>query len=93
MQLASTGLPSTLNEGTRPSKPLLKGTATHPKDSGGNKQPLDRDLTSTTSNDGTAKATSRLEGTSAKYQEDQTQSSRLSDEKVLAAEDDMDENP
>nr|GFB87439.1 hypothetical protein [Tanacetum cinerariifolium] len=43
IQLANTGLPSTLDEGTRKSKHLPKGTASHPKDSGGNKQPLDRD--------------------------------------------------
>ncbi|GJS53351.1 hypothetical protein Tco_0626713 [Tanacetum coccineum] len=62
IQLASTGLPSTLDEGTRPSKPLLEGTTTHPKDSGGNKQPLDRYITSMTSNEGTAKTTPRPEG-------------------------------
>ncbi|GKD85285.1 hypothetical protein Tco_1356439 [Tanacetum coccineum] len=62
IQLASTGLPSTLDEGTHPSKPLPEGTVTHPKDSGGNKQPLDRDITSTTSNEGTAKTTPRPEG-------------------------------
>ncbi|GJS86080.1 hypothetical protein Tco_0752621 [Tanacetum coccineum] len=49
-------------EGTHQSKPLPEGTATHPKDSGGNKQPLDRDITSTTSNKGTAKTTPRPEG-------------------------------
>ncbi|GJR18010.1 hypothetical protein Tco_0966537 [Tanacetum coccineum] len=91
--------------GTRQSKPLPEGTATHPKDSGGNKQPLDRDITSTTSNEGTAKTTPRPEGllgdkdsgvnippadmepihtpvadpsrTGAKYQVDETQSTRL----------------
>ncbi|GKE67943.1 hypothetical protein Tco_1522104 [Tanacetum coccineum] len=62
IQLASTGLPSTLDEGTRQSKPLPEGPATHPKDSGGNKQPLDRDITSTTSNKGTAKTTPHPEG-------------------------------
>ncbi|GKA14626.1 hypothetical protein Tco_0694272 [Tanacetum coccineum] len=105
IQLASTGLPSTLDEGTRKSKPLPEGTATHPKDSGGNKQPLDRDITSTTPNEGTAKTTPRPEGslgdkdsggnippadmepihtpvadpsgTGAKYQVDETQSTRL----------------
>ncbi|GJR06308.1 hypothetical protein Tco_0529292 [Tanacetum coccineum] len=61
IQLASTGLPSILDEGTRPSKPLPKGTVTHPKDLGGNKQPLDRDITSMTFNEGTAKTTPRLE--------------------------------
>ncbi|GJT09278.1 retrovirus-related pol polyprotein from transposon TNT 1-94 [Tanacetum coccineum] len=62
IQLASTGLLSTLNEGTHPSKPLPEGTATHPKDSGGNKQPLNRDITSTTSNEGTGKTTPHPEG-------------------------------
>ncbi|GJY51434.1 hypothetical protein Tco_0442281 [Tanacetum coccineum] len=102
---ASTGLPSTLDEGTRQSKPLPEGTATHPKDSGGNKQPLDRDITSTTSDEGTAKTTPRPEVSlgdkdsegnippadmepihtpvadpsrvGAKYQVDETQSTRL----------------
>ncbi|GKA99732.1 hypothetical protein Tco_0827726 [Tanacetum coccineum] len=101
----STGLSSTLDEGTRKSKPLPESTATPPKDSRGNIQPLDRDITSTTSNEGTAKTTSRpegslgnkdsggnmrpadmelihptvvdLSGTGAKYQVDQTQSTRL----------------
>ncbi|GJV22337.1 hypothetical protein Tco_1371357 [Tanacetum coccineum] len=48
IQLASTGLPSTHDEGTHKSQPLSESTATHPKDSEGNKQPLDRDITSTT---------------------------------------------
>ncbi|GJS86042.1 hypothetical protein Tco_0752583 [Tanacetum coccineum] len=56
------GLPSTLDEGTRKSKPLHEGTVTHPKDSGGNIQPLDRDLTSMTSEEGSAKTTPRPEG-------------------------------
>ncbi|GJZ11858.1 retrovirus-related pol polyprotein from transposon TNT 1-94 [Tanacetum coccineum] len=34
IQLASTGLPSTLDEGTRKAKPLPESTATPPKDSG-----------------------------------------------------------
>nr|GEX51452.1 reverse transcriptase [Tanacetum cinerariifolium] len=38
------------------------GTATHPKDSRGNIQPLDRDLTFTTSDEGTAKTMPRPEG-------------------------------
>ncbi|GKB46268.1 hypothetical protein Tco_0897021, partial [Tanacetum coccineum] len=62
IQLASMGLPSTPDEGTRKSQPLPKSTATHPKDSGGNIQPLDSNLTSMTSDEGTAKTTSRLEG-------------------------------
>ncbi|GJU48866.1 hypothetical protein Tco_1218421 [Tanacetum coccineum] len=48
IQLASTGLPSTLDKGTLKSQPLPESTATLPKDSEGNIQPLDRDLTSTT---------------------------------------------
>ncbi|GJY54577.1 hypothetical protein Tco_0446241 [Tanacetum coccineum] len=74
IQLASTGLPSTLDEGTHQLKPFPEGTATHPKDPEGNKQPLDRDITSTTSNEGTAKTMPR---TGAKYQVDETQSTRL----------------
>ncbi|GKA85806.1 hypothetical protein Tco_0807460 [Tanacetum coccineum] len=62
LQLASTGLPSTLDEGTRKSQPLPEGTTSHPKYSGGNDQPFDRDLTSTTSDDGMAKSMSRPEG-------------------------------
>nr|GEX62990.1 copia protein [Tanacetum cinerariifolium] len=57
-----TGLPSTLNEGTRKSKPLPESIATPPKDSGGNIQPLDKDITSTNSDEGTAKTTSHPEG-------------------------------
>nr|GEV53802.1 nodulin MtN21 /EamA-like transporter family protein [Tanacetum cinerariifolium] len=121
IQLASTRLPSTLVEGTRKSKPLPESNATHPKDLGGNKQPLDMDITSTTPDEGIAKTTPRPEGslgdkdlggnippvdmepihtpvtdllgTDAKYQVDETKSTRLSDEEeVLAAEDDMDED-
>ncbi|GJX23454.1 hypothetical protein Tco_0227899 [Tanacetum coccineum] len=101
----STGLPSILDEGTRKSKPLPEGTATYPKDLGGNKQPLDKDITSVNSNEGTAKTMPRPEGshrdkdsggnippadiepihtpvadpsrTDAKYQVDETQSTRL----------------
>ncbi|GKB69009.1 hypothetical protein Tco_0930421 [Tanacetum coccineum] len=62
IQLASKGLTSTLDEGTRKSTPLSKSTATHPKDSGGNKQPLDMDLTSMTSDEGMTKTTPYLEG-------------------------------
>ncbi|GJT18733.1 hypothetical protein Tco_0877439 [Tanacetum coccineum] len=56
------GLPSTLNEGTRTSQPFPEGNITSPKDSGGNIQPFDRYLTSTTSDEGTAKTMSCLEG-------------------------------
>ncbi|GJZ44039.1 hypothetical protein Tco_0591294 [Tanacetum coccineum] len=62
IQLASMGLPSTLDEGTRKSQPLPESTATPPKDSGGNIQPFDMDLTSTTSDEGTAKTTPRPKG-------------------------------
>ncbi|GJV99268.1 hypothetical protein Tco_1554520 [Tanacetum coccineum] len=90
---------------TEGSKQSYSGTATHPKDLGGNKQPLDRDIASTTSNEGTAKTMPHPEGslgdkdsggnippadmepihtlvpdplrTSAKYQVDETQSTRL----------------
>nr|GEZ98274.1 hypothetical protein [Tanacetum cinerariifolium] len=48
--------------GTRKSKPLPEGTATHPKDSKGNKQPLDKDITFTAPDEGTTKSTPRPEG-------------------------------
>ncbi|GKA12352.1 hypothetical protein Tco_0691898 [Tanacetum coccineum] len=119
IQLASTGLPSTPNEGTRKSQPLPEGTITHSKDSGGNKQPLDRDITSMTSNEGTAKTKPHPEGslgdkdskgnippadmelihtpvvdplgTGAKYQDESKNES--DEEEVLAAGDDMHEDP
>ncbi|GJT55386.1 hypothetical protein Tco_0990440 [Tanacetum coccineum] len=62
IQLASTRLPSTLDEGTRKSKPLRESTTNHPKDLVGNKQPLDRDITSTTSDEGMTKTTAHPEG-------------------------------
>ncbi|GKF30364.1 hypothetical protein Tco_0100162, partial [Tanacetum coccineum] len=123
IQLASTGLPSTLDEGTRKSQPLLVSTTIDPKDSVGNKQPIDTGLPSTVSDEGTAKTMLRpegplgdkdsggnmppvdmepinptvadLSGTGAKYQVDQTQSTRLrafllsddeSEEDVLGAD-------
>ncbi|GKE41314.1 hypothetical protein Tco_1468598 [Tanacetum coccineum] len=55
IQLASMGLPSTLDKGTRKLQPLLEVPTTHPKESEGNIQPLDRDLTSTTFDEGTTK--------------------------------------
>nr|GEX13005.1 hypothetical protein [Tanacetum cinerariifolium]GEZ03390.1 hypothetical protein [Tanacetum cinerariifolium] len=76
IQLVSTGLPSTLDEGTHKSKPLPESTDTHPQDSRGNKQSLDNDITSTTSD----------EGTGAKYQVDQTQSTRLRYQSLLKNE-------
>ncbi|GJU88097.1 hypothetical protein Tco_1300520 [Tanacetum coccineum] len=105
IQLASIGLPSTLNEGTHKSKPFPESITIDPKDSVGNKQPIDIGLPSTTFDEGTAKTTSRLKGslgdkdsggnipladielihhnvadlsgTGAKYQVDETQSTRL----------------
>ncbi|GKA92687.1 hypothetical protein Tco_0814612, partial [Tanacetum coccineum] len=62
IQLVDTGLPSTLDEGTRKSQPLPKGTTTGPKDSGGNDQPADKGLPSMASNEGTDKTTPRPEG-------------------------------
>ncbi|GJT70269.1 retrovirus-related pol polyprotein from transposon TNT 1-94 [Tanacetum coccineum] len=78
IQLASIGLPSTLDEGTRQSKPLPEGTAkTTPrpegslgnKDSGGNIPPADMEPIHTLVADPL--------GTGAKYQVDETQSTRL----------------
>nr|GEV59267.1 putative polyprotein [Tanacetum cinerariifolium] len=61
-RLVAQGLPSTLDEGTHKSQPLPKSTATHPKDSRGNKQHLEKDITSKTPDEGTAKTMSRPEG-------------------------------
>ncbi|GJW86747.1 hypothetical protein Tco_0162087 [Tanacetum coccineum] len=63
IQLAGTGLPSTLDEGTRKSQPLPEGTTTDPKDSGGNIQLVDKGLPSTVSNKGTVKTTPLPKGT------------------------------
>ncbi|GJU58825.1 putative ribonuclease H-like domain-containing protein [Tanacetum coccineum] len=62
IQLASTRLPLTLEEGTRTLQPLPKGTTIDPKDSVGNKQPIDKGLPSTASDKGTAKTTPPPEG-------------------------------
>nr|GEU39268.1 retrovirus-related Pol polyprotein from transposon TNT 1-94 [Tanacetum cinerariifolium] len=62
IQLASTGLPSTHDEGTRKSKSLPEDTTTHPQDLGENKQPLDMDITVMTPDEGTAKTTPHPEG-------------------------------
>ncbi|GJT41152.1 hypothetical protein Tco_0941017 [Tanacetum coccineum] len=88
IQLVSIGFPSTLDEGTRKSQPFPEGTATHPKDSRGNIQPLDRDLTSTNSDEGIPKTTLR---TGAKYQDELDKESDK--EEVLAAREDIDEDP
>ncbi|GJZ85451.1 hypothetical protein Tco_0650790 [Tanacetum coccineum] len=53
---------SSTEQGTRKSQPLLEGTTTDPKDSGGNDQPADKGLPSTVSNEGTAKTTPCPEG-------------------------------
>ncbi|GJZ74229.1 hypothetical protein Tco_0638375 [Tanacetum coccineum] len=85
IQLASTRFPSTLDEGTRQSKPLPKGSLGD-KDLGGNISPADMEPIHT--------PVANPSGTGAKYQVDETQSTRLSDEEeVLAAGDDMDEDP
>nr|GEY15336.1 hypothetical protein [Tanacetum cinerariifolium] len=97
IQLASIGLPSTLDEGTRKSQPLPESTTkTTPrpegslrdKDSGGNIPPADMKPIHTHVVDPS--------GTGAKFQVDETQSTRLrkesDEEEVLVAEDDMDED-
>ncbi|GJZ67020.1 hypothetical protein Tco_0630260 [Tanacetum coccineum] len=127
------GLPSTLDEGTRKSQPLPEDTTTHPKYTRGNIQPLDRDLTSMTSDEGTAKTTlhpkgplgdkdsrgnilpadmkpvhltvANLSGTDAKYQlqtladvqafllSEEEMDNESDEEEVLAAREDIDEDP
>ncbi|GKD56225.1 hypothetical protein Tco_1289612, partial [Tanacetum coccineum] len=62
-------LASTLDEGTCKSQPLFEGPATHPKDSGGHIPPTDMEPIHPTVAD--------LSDTSAKYQVDQTKSTRL----------------
>ncbi|GJS35288.1 hypothetical protein Tco_0533670 [Tanacetum coccineum] len=57
-----TGLPSTLDEGTRKSQPFPKGTTINPKDSGGNDQPADKRLPSMDSNEGMAKTVPHPKG-------------------------------
>nr|GEW57744.1 retrovirus-related Pol polyprotein from transposon TNT 1-94 [Tanacetum cinerariifolium] len=83
----STGFPSTLDEGTRKSQPLLESTATHLKDSEGKKQPFDRDITFMTLDKGIAKTTLRPEGS----REDKDL--RESKEDILGAGEEMDDNP
>nr|GEU80168.1 retrovirus-related Pol polyprotein from transposon TNT 1-94 [Tanacetum cinerariifolium] len=95
--------------GTRKSQPLPESTVTPPKDSGGNDQPLDRDLTFITSDEGLAKTTPRPEG--SRKDKDSggnkpptdmeplhtdlsgTDEAHESDEEVLAAGDDINEDP
>nr|GEW67615.1 hypothetical protein [Tanacetum cinerariifolium] len=52
IQLVGMGLPSTLDDGTRKSKPLLEGTHYDPKDSSENDQSSNKGLPSTASMDG-----------------------------------------
>nr|GEZ31612.1 hypothetical protein [Tanacetum cinerariifolium] len=54
--------PSTLDEGTRKSKPFPEVTNTDPKDLGGNIHPTDKGLPFTISDEGAAKTTSLPEG-------------------------------
>ncbi|GKA24673.1 hypothetical protein Tco_0710706, partial [Tanacetum coccineum] len=78
IQLASIGLPSTLDKGTHPSKLCLRVLGNIPPD---DMEPIHTPVIDPS-------------GTGAKYQVDETQSTRLSDEEeVLAAGDDMDEDP
>ncbi|GKB58112.1 hypothetical protein Tco_0914298 [Tanacetum coccineum] len=93
IQLASTRLPSTLNEGTRKLKPLLESSITYPKDSRGNDQPLDRDLTFMTSNEGTAKTTPHPKGSHVRailLSKDEAQESK---EDIVGAGEEIDDNP
>nr|GEU70654.1 retrovirus-related Pol polyprotein from transposon TNT 1-94 [Tanacetum cinerariifolium] len=70
IQLASAGLPSTLNEGTRTTKTILRHERSHgDKDSRRNKPFANMEPLHTTD--------ANISETGAKYQEDQTQSSRL----------------
>nr|GEW27607.1 retrovirus-related Pol polyprotein from transposon TNT 1-94 [Tanacetum cinerariifolium] len=62
IQLTITGLPSTLDEGTCKSQHVPEGTTTDPKDSEGNDQPADRDLSFTAFDEGAAKTTPFPEG-------------------------------
>ncbi|GKC65017.1 hypothetical protein Tco_1097615, partial [Tanacetum coccineum] len=56
-------MPSTpLDEETRKSQPLPKGTTTNPKDLGGNIQPADKELPSMIFDECTVKTTLLLEG-------------------------------
>nr|GEX85117.1 retrovirus-related Pol polyprotein from transposon TNT 1-94 [Tanacetum cinerariifolium] len=70
IHLFSTGLPFTLDEGTRKSQPLPEGKATHTKDSGGNIPPTDREPIHT--------IVAELSGTGVKYQVVETYFTRLS---------------
>ncbi|GJV11273.1 putative ribonuclease H-like domain-containing protein [Tanacetum coccineum] len=84
IQLAGTRLPSTLNGGTRKSQLLLEGPC-RDKDSEGLKPPADMEPQNNPVTD--------LSWTGAKYQVDETESTRLSDdEEVFEAEEDMEED-
>nr|GEV39589.1 hypothetical protein [Tanacetum cinerariifolium] len=105
------------HSGTHKSQPLPESTVTPPKDLEGNDQPLDKDLTFMTSDEGMTKTTMHpkglcgdkdsrghkppadmeplhttnadLSGTGAKYQEDQTQSSRLREVRTPSSKQDQ----
>ncbi|GKF29499.1 hypothetical protein Tco_0095841 [Tanacetum coccineum] len=81
IQLSSTRLPSTLAGGTRKSQPLPKGTKTNPKDSVGNKQPIDKGLPSMDSDEDVR---------AFLLYDDEAQESK---EKILGASEEMDKNP
>nr|GEV96947.1 nodulin MtN21 /EamA-like transporter family protein [Tanacetum cinerariifolium] len=88
IQLASIGLPSTLDEGTRTAKTMSCPEGSRgDKDSKGHKAPADMEPQNPTD--------ANLSRTGSKYQEDQTQSSRLrkSEEDILGAGEEMDDNP
>ncbi|GJU45667.1 hypothetical protein Tco_1202933 [Tanacetum coccineum] len=84
-QPINTGLTSmTSDEGTAKTMPRPERSLGD-KDSGGNKPPVDMEPINPTIVDPS--------GTGAKYQVDQTQSTRLSDEDILGAGKEMDEDP
>ncbi|GKD59562.1 hypothetical protein Tco_1297071, partial [Tanacetum coccineum] len=94
IQLAGTGLPSTLDEGTRKSQLLPEGAAkTMPLPEGPCGDKDSEGLKPSTDMEPLTNHVVDPSGTDAKYQADQTQSARLSDdEDVLKAGEDMDED-
>ncbi|GKB49923.1 hypothetical protein Tco_0900676 [Tanacetum coccineum] len=103
IQLASTGLPSTLNEGTRKSQPLLEGSL-EDKDSGENKPPADMEPINPPVADLSGKTSSEVKSDTepVKLQtfgdvqafllsEDELDE-ESDEEEILAAGDDMDED-
>nr|GEW28082.1 retrovirus-related Pol polyprotein from transposon TNT 1-94 [Tanacetum cinerariifolium] len=98
----NTRLPFTLDEGTRKSHPLPESTTTHPKDSRGNKQTLDMDITSMTPDEGTAKTTTHPDTEPLQLQTfvdiqaflifENELEKESDEEEVLEVKDDMDED-